>query len=1072
MIKSGLIPTTRAVVDVNRVCNVKCRMCYYAYDDSNWSKPIEKIKKELDAARERGNTSVDFTGGEPTIYPRMNEVVKYSESIGLHTCIITNGLVLDKIKELTEAGCREWLVSVHGFEEQHNEILQLKRAWENVNKAIKYLNQEGCILRVNCTLTRYNAKDLPKLAQYFIDFARPRIVNFINFNPHYNWGNHEQPEVYQSLNDVQVKVSDVAPYLKEALDILNSHNMWTNVRYFPLCLLRDYESHICNNPQVMFDPYEWDYGISPKTEESYLAYGQSLQERIGSKEDACGECGMLNVCGGIHKNYAKIHGFSELRPYAEQSDYPYYFKKDIEADIIIPAYEPNQNLQEYLPEIIRNTVPPYNIIQPTRRQSAARNRNYGLERSKSPYIIMCDDDLGPLPPAWNRKLINILKENRDIVAVSARLMNQDGTLGRNSANNYDVSKPIVEVEMIPTACCAFRKTDVRFDERYIRAGWEDSDFFMQLREKCGGKIVIANEVRVVHLNEEKNSGGTENEHNRKLFFRKWSKHIQEDQASAGAGIDVGSLNKEIEKCLEDKDFDGAMALIASATEAGITNAGLFNSMGYVCWETGQKEKALDCFSQSMNLEPDDRDNLSNFMDASYELGEFNLLEEHLRVMTDANPKSCEYLYLLSECLFRQDKFAEAEQRLSVLISADQDYPEALELRDRVRERLNGNGVSVTMQSITGNASSAQPTGQIDISMFNNAKHITRRGCIDVGHPCNIDCVFCYHRFEDRRSRKFMPKQEIMRRLKRDREEYNITVTDFTGGEPTIHPDIVEIVDYAASINNPICIITHGQWHDLNKIDAIIDAGLHEFLISIHGVQSDHDEVTNQGAFEKVMKGIEHLEKRGGCWRVNCVAHSKNMENLGDFARMISGLSYPPDNANFIVFSPLAGWLEKGDIDFQPRHSDLAPFLREAIETFSENSIWTNVRYYPMCMLPGLEKHITCFPQICYDPFGWDYRSYANADARTIMNVYELGKKSKLYCETASHIFHNTWSVIQSQRCYRKSSQCMRCSLRMVCDGVACQYRDRFGSGELKERPGELIMDPIYFRRHTPMAVGE
>jgi len=43
---------------------------------------------------------------------------------------------------------------------------------------------------------------------------------------------------------------------------------------------------------------------------------------------------------------------------------------------------------------------------------------------------------------------------------------------------------------------------------------------------------------------------------------------------------------------------------------------------------------------------------------------------------------------------------------------------------------------------------------------------------------------------------------------------------------------------------------------------------------------------------------------------------------------------------------------------------------------------------------------------------------------------------------------------------------------MICDGVACQYRERFGTGELNERWGELAMDPIYFRRHYAMAVGD
>ena len=110
MISSGLIPTRRAVIDINRPCNARCRMCYYTYDQSDWSKTLEDAKSELREAFERGNTSVDFTGGEPTIYPQMTEVIRYAESIGLHTCIITNGLAVEKVKKLADAGCTEWLL--------------------------------------------------------------------------------------------------------------------------------------------------------------------------------------------------------------------------------------------------------------------------------------------------------------------------------------------------------------------------------------------------------------------------------------------------------------------------------------------------------------------------------------------------------------------------------------------------------------------------------------------------------------------------------------------------------------------------------------------------------------------------------------------------------------------------------------------------------------------------------------------------------------------------------------------------------------------------------------------------
>ncbi|MBW1923793.1 MAG: radical SAM protein [Deltaproteobacteria bacterium] len=1070
--KSGLIPTRRAVVDLNRACNARCLMCYYAHDENKWSKSLDEVKRELDAARERGNTSVDFTGGEPTIYPYMDEAVGYAESIGLHTCIITNGLALDRIRRLTRVGCREWLVSIHAYESKHDELLQVPGAWEKVNAAVDYLNEAGCFLRVNTTLTCYNAEDLPRLARFFLDRVNPRIVNFINFNPHYRWGEQDQPRVLQELNRVQVKVSHVAPYLKEALDILNDQHLQANVRYFPFCALRGYEAHICNNPQVMFDPYEWDYGVSPKTPEAYLEYGRRLQENVCARQGPCAECGVVDVCGGVHRNYAKLHGWDELKPYREKSDDPYYFKTDLEADIIIPVYEPGPACRRLLQEIVEKSVPPYNLIMVSRRQSAARNRNAGLDRSRSPYVIMCDDDIEDLPSGWNRELIRVLRENRDVLAVSARLMNPDGKPGPNSANNFDMSSPLVRVSMIPTACCIFRKTDLRFDERFIRAGWEDTDFFTQMEDRGGGVFAVANTVRVVHKNEEKNRGGAGNRHNQALFYSKWQGKIRLARETDQGSADPQVLNREIRRCLEEGQVEAALPLLDQAFSMGLMDAEMFNNLGFACWELGEKEKALECFYEALLRDPGHKEALDNLVDASGALSSYDHLTSWLEKRLEALPRDPHCLFLLAHCETLQGKSREAAVRLKTLLSIHPDYPGARELALRLLDGGKDESeekVSVSCPSMASGTRKESP--ELDLSMFNRGPFLTRRGCIDVGHICDIDCLFCYHRFEERKGRRFLPKEEIMARLRRDREKFDIRITDFTGGEPTLHPAMEEIVRFGASVGNRICLITHGQWRDEERILGIIEAGVYEFLISLHGVEEDHDRVTSPGAFEKVMRNIELLERHHVPWRVNCVAHALNMERLGRYASMISSLAYPPYNANFIVFSPLAGWRERGEIDFQAQHSQLAPHLAEALEVFNKSGIWANVRYYPLCLLEGLQQHVTCFPQICYDPFEWDYRSYANLGDEVIEKVYRLGKATGVYAETEANLFHNTWSIIQSQRCYRKGPQCAGCRMRLICDGVACQYRERFGVGELQESPGEPILDPIHFRRGHPSAVG-
>jgi len=148
---------------------------------------------------------------------------------------------------------------------------------------------------------------------------------------------------------------------------------------------------------------------------------------------------------------------------------------------------------------------------------------------------------------------------------------------------------------------------------------------------------------------------------------------------------MDTANEEIQACLERGDIVAAMPLIQKAVHEGKTNEVLLNNLGYACWESGHREKALECFYNAAILNPVDMDSLANFVDASYELRQYSLLEEYLRTMADATPAAHEYRYLLADCLLRQGRSTEAKDTLERLLSKEPDYPGAGELMVEIEE---------------------------------------------------------------------------------------------------------------------------------------------------------------------------------------------------------------------------------------------------------------------------------------------------------------------------------------------------------------------------------------------------
>lgn len=292
-----MIPTTRAVIYPTFICNARCKFCYEKYS-GRWgiNKDFEVVKKEILEAKFRGCDYIDLSGGEPTIYPQICELIKFALDNGIKTCIITNGLASEeKVESIIQAGVDDWLVSVHGLEESHNQMVGVPEARKKQERFLSQINNRFNF-RFNCVIHGLNYKELPELAKWMVQYSI-NIVNFINFNPHNNWGSHPE-EAREFIADLRL----VESKLDETIEFLEDKNIGVNVRYYPMCRIKEeYRRCICNDLHVMFDPYEWDYSEMPKTFEQYKQWGIRTSKNIEWKEEPCKSCSLQWVCGGINK---------------------------------------------------------------------------------------------------------------------------------------------------------------------------------------------------------------------------------------------------------------------------------------------------------------------------------------------------------------------------------------------------------------------------------------------------------------------------------------------------------------------------------------------------------------------------------------------------------------------------------------------------------------------------------------------------------------------------------------------------------------------------------------------------
>lgn len=132
--------------------------------------------------------------------------------------------------------------------------------------------------------------------------------------------------------------------------------------------------------------------------------------------------------------------------------------------------------------------------------------------------------------------------------------------------------------------------------------------------------------------------------------------------------------------------------------------------------------------------------------------------------------------------------------------------------------------------------------------------------------CNFKCPYCRGLKDDiygQRKIKELSLSEIKHNI--DLWCLNIPLENirFSGGEPTLHKDIVEIVSYAKAKGiKRIAISTNGS----NKIELykqLVDAGCNDFSISLDACCADDgDKMAGgiNGSWNKVVKNIEEISK--------------------------------------------------------------------------------------------------------------------------------------------------------------------------------------------------------------------
>ena len=155
---------------------------------------------------------------------------------------------------------------------------------------------------------------------------------------------------------------------------------------------------------------------------------------------------------------------------------------------------------------------------------------------------------------------------------------------------------------------------------------------------------------------------------------------------------------------------------------------------------------------------------------------------------------------------------------------------------------------------------------------------------ELTDACNMSCLHCGS-CASPKNKRFLDTGLIKKVLDEVASEYNPyeILVCFSGGEPLLHPDIYDLIEYTAKKGFFCGITTNGTL--INEVNAkkLKDAGLRSVSISIDGTREMHDWFRNQsGAFDRAMQGVKSLVNIGGIYtQITTVIHKKTIDSLDD-----------------------------------------------------------------------------------------------------------------------------------------------------------------------------------------------
>lgn len=173
--KASLAKTPLSVsFELTPLCNMACRMCYVRMDRKIQEsiaplRSCDEWLKIAEEARKHGLLYILLTGGEPFTHPEFRQILSGLHRRGFIISINTNGTLIDEqtVEWLKKTPPSRVNLTLYGAsDETYARLCDKPDGFTRATRAISLLKEAGITVKINISLTPYNADDLEGIFAY------------------------------------------------------------------------------------------------------------------------------------------------------------------------------------------------------------------------------------------------------------------------------------------------------------------------------------------------------------------------------------------------------------------------------------------------------------------------------------------------------------------------------------------------------------------------------------------------------------------------------------------------------------------------------------------------------------------------------------------------------------------------------------------------------------------------------------------------------------------------------------------------------------------------------------------